>query len=75
MTTKTMLRLGTLRMALDLGACISPNDPGKRDVGRGLIGGAAGAGIGALALGSTGSADRVVWRARRSAREPAMSPR
>jgi len=46
---KTILRLGALAgLGLGLAACADTYSPGQRAVGGGLLGGAAGAGIGSL---------------------------
>ncbi len=45
-----------LAMALGLGACSDPYDPGQRAVGGGLLGAGAGAAIGGLAGGGRGAA-------------------
>ena len=44
MMWKKTLTLAVFGLALGLGACTDPNNPGQRAVGGGLIGGAAGAG-------------------------------
>ena len=54
-THKKALTFATLGLALGLGACSDPYNPGQRAVGGGLLGGAAGAGIGAIAGGSHGA--------------------
>ncbi len=50
------LTLATLGLALGLGACTDPYDPGQRAVGGGLLGAGAGAAIGGLAGGGRGAA-------------------
>lgn len=55
MRTTKVLAAATLAMALGLGACTNPNDPGQRAIGGGVIGGLGGAGIGALAGGGQGA--------------------
>ena len=45
-----------LTLALSLGACSDPYDPGQRAVGGGLLGAGAGAAIGALTGGGRGAA-------------------
>jgi hypothetical protein len=45
-----------LGMALSLGACTDPYDPGQRAVGGGLLGAGAGAAIGGIAGGGRGAA-------------------
>ena len=55
MTQKKTLTLAALSLALGLGACSDPYSPGQRTVGGGLVGGAAGATIGALAGGGRGA--------------------
>jgi hypothetical protein len=55
MTHKKAFTLAALGLALGLGACTDPNNPGQRAVGGGLIGGAGGTGIGALAGGGHGA--------------------
>ena len=47
--------LGTC-LALGLGACTNPYDPGQRAVGGGLLGAGAGAAIGGIAGGGRGAA-------------------
>ena len=49
------LPIAALCLALGLGACTDPNDPGQRAIGGGVIGGLGGAGIGALAGGGKGA--------------------
>ena len=51
-----MLTIGALGLALGLGACTDPYDPGQRAVGGGLLGAGAGAAIGGLAGGGRGAA-------------------
>jgi hypothetical protein len=55
MARKKALTMAALGLALGLGACTDPYDPGQRAVGGALIGGAGGAGIGALAGGGKGA--------------------
>jgi hypothetical protein len=56
MKTKTrILTVATLGLAIGLGACSDPYDPGQRAVGGAAIGGLTGAGIGALAGGGKGA--------------------
>jgi hypothetical protein len=55
MMPKKTLTFALLGLALGLGGCTNPNDPGQRAVGGGLLGGAAGASIGALAGGGKGA--------------------
>ncbi len=50
-----ILSVAALGMALSLGACTDPYNPGQRAVGGGVIGGLGGAGIGALAGGGKGA--------------------
>ncbi len=50
-----MLTVAAMSLALGLGACSDPYDPGQRAVGGGLLGAGAGAGIGALAGGGKGA--------------------
>ena len=50
-----MVTVAALGLALGLGACSDPYDPGQRAVGGGLLGAGAGAGIGALAGGGKGA--------------------
>ncbi|MBN8897369.1 MAG: cell envelope biogenesis protein OmpA [Rhodospirillales bacterium] len=45
-----------LGLAVSLGGCTDPYDPGQRAVGGGLLGAAGGAAIGGLAGGGTGAA-------------------
>ncbi len=51
-----ILTVAALGMALGLGACTDPYDPGQRAVGGGLLGAGAGAAIGGLAGGGRGAA-------------------
>ena len=51
-----VLAVATLGLALGLGACTDPYDPGQRAVGGGLLGAGAGAAIGGLAGGGRGAA-------------------
>ena len=51
-----ILAVVTLGLALGLGACTDPYDPGQRAVGGGLLGAGAGAAIGGLAGGGRGAA-------------------
>jgi hypothetical protein len=51
-----ILAVATLGLALGLGACTDPYDPGQRAVGGGLLGAGAGAAIGGLAGGGRGAA-------------------
>jgi hypothetical protein len=51
-----ILTVATLGLALGLGACSDPYDPGQRAVGGGLIGAGTGAAVGALAGGGRGAA-------------------
>ncbi len=51
-----VLTFATLGLALSLGACTDPYDPGQRAVGGGLLGAGAGAAIGGLAGGGRGAA-------------------
>ncbi len=51
-----VLAVATLGLALGLGACSDPYDPGQRAVGGGLIGAGTGAAVGALAGGGRGAA-------------------
>ncbi len=51
-----MMAVAALGLALGLGACSDPYDPGQRALGGGLLGAGAGAGIGALAGGGRGAA-------------------
>ena len=51
-----VLTVAALGMALGLGACSDPYDPGQRAVGGGLLGAGAGAAIGGLAGGGRGAA-------------------
>ena len=55
MMWKKTLTLAVFGLALGLGACTDPNNPGQSAVHGGLTGGAAGAGIGALAGGGKGA--------------------
>ena len=55
MTYRKLLSIAALSLALGLGACTDPYDPGQRAVGGGVIGGLGGAGIGALAGGGKGA--------------------
>ncbi len=55
MAHRKALTLAALGLALGLGACTDPYNPGQRAVGGGLIGGAGGAAIGGLAGGGTGA--------------------
>ena len=55
MKKTTAITAATLALALGLGACSDPYDPGQRAVGGGLLGAGAGAGIGALAGGGRGA--------------------
>ncbi len=50
-----IMTVTALSLALGLGACSDPYDPGQRAVGGGVIGGLGGAGIGALAGGGKGA--------------------
>ncbi len=56
MNKTKMMAVAALGLALGLGACSDPYDPGQRAVGGGLLGAGAGAGIGALAGGGRGAA-------------------
>ena len=51
-----MLTVAALGLALGLGACTDPYDPGQRAVGGGLLGAGTGAAVGALAGGGRGAA-------------------
>ena len=51
-----VLTIAALGLALGLGACTDPYDPGQRAVGGGLLGAGAGAAIGGLAGGGRGAA-------------------
>ena len=51
-----VLTLAALGLALGLGACSDPYDPGQRAIGGGLLGAGAGAAIGGLAGGGRGAA-------------------
>ncbi len=54
---KTMiLSVTALSLALGLGACSDPYDPGQRAVGGGLLGAGTGAAVGAVAGGGRGAA-------------------
>ncbi len=53
--TKVMT-VAALGLALGLGACSDPYDPGQRAIGGGLLGAGAGAAIGGLAGGGRGAA-------------------
>jgi hypothetical protein len=55
MIQKKALTLAALGLALGLGACTDPYDPGQRAVGGGLIGGAGGAALGGALGGGTGA--------------------
>ncbi len=55
MILRRALPVAAVSLALCLGACTDPNDPGQRAVGGGVIGGLGGAGIGALAGGGKGA--------------------
>ncbi len=55
MTYRKLLPIAALSLALGLGACTDPNDPGQRAVGGGVLGGLGGAGIGAIAGGGKGA--------------------
>jgi hypothetical protein len=55
MAQKKALTLAALGLALGLGACTDPYDPGQRAVGGGLIGGAGGAALGGALGGGTGA--------------------
>ena len=55
MTFRKLLPVAACALALGLGACTDPYDPGQRAVGGGVIGGLGGAGIGALAGGGKGA--------------------
>ncbi len=56
MKTTKVIAAATLTLALGLGACSDPYDPGQRAVGGGLLGAGAGAAIGGLAGGGRGAA-------------------
>jgi hypothetical protein len=56
MTKPKIFAVATLGLALGLGACSDPYDPGQRAVGGGLLGAGAGAAIGGLAGGGRGAA-------------------
>ena len=51
-----VLTVAALGLALGLGACTDPYDPGQRAIGGGLLGAGAGAAIGGLAGGGRGAA-------------------
>ncbi len=51
-----ILTVAAMSLALGLGACSDPYDPGQRAVGGGLLGAGAGAAIGGLAGGGRGAA-------------------
>ncbi len=55
MTYRKVLPVAALSLALGLGACTDPYNPGQRAVGGGVIGGLGGAGVGALAGGGKGA--------------------
>jgi hypothetical protein len=52
------LSAAALGLAVSLSACTDPNDPGQRAVGGGLLGAGAGAAIGGLAGGGSGTPQR-----------------
>jgi hypothetical protein len=56
MAQKKALTLAALGLALGLGACTDPYDPGQRAVGGGLIGAAGGAALGGALGGGSGAA-------------------
>ncbi len=56
MKLSKMMTMGALGLALGLGACSDPYDPGQRAVGGGLLGAGGGAAVGALAGGGRGAA-------------------
>ena len=56
MRTTKVMTAAALCLALGLGACSDPYDPGQRAVGGGLLGAGAGAAIGGLAGGGRGAA-------------------
>jgi hypothetical protein len=56
MKKSKVLAVATLGLALGLGACTDPYDPGQRAIGGGLLGAGAGAAIGGLAGGGRGAA-------------------
>ena len=51
-----MATVAALGLALGLGACSDPYDPGQRAVGGGLLGAGTGAAVGAIAGGGRGAA-------------------
>ena len=56
MRATKVITAAALGLALGLGACSDPYDPGQRAVGGGLLGAGAGAAIGGLAGGGRGAA-------------------
>ena len=55
MRSTKLLSVAALSLAVGLGACTNPYDPGQRAIGAGLLGGLGGAGVGALAGGGEGA--------------------
>ena len=53
---KTTFAVAAVTLALGLGACTNPNDPGQRALGGAAIGAGSGALIGGLAGGGGGAA-------------------
>jgi hypothetical protein len=65
---KKTLTLAVFGLALGLGACTDPNNPGQRAVGGGLIGGAAAVLASALWRAVARARLSVAWPVRRSVR-------